>query len=132
MEEPVLSWVLLVGRTCLALLYLVSGVHKAVYFDKAIREFRAARAPALVPTLTATIVLHIVASTALIAGVFVRESALALALFTVLATYRVHDFWNRTGEEKLVQSRFALAHLAVIGGLVILAAVGPGQLVLLG
>lgn len=132
MEEPLVSWTLLVGRVCLALLFLVSGVHKGIWFDKALIEFQNARAPLLPASVIGTVVLHIAASLAIIAGVFVRESALLLALFTVLATWRVHDFWNRTGQERLIQSRFALAHLAVIGGLLILAAIGPGTIVLFG
>jgi len=129
--EPLLSWALLVGRISLALVYLVSAVHKGIHFDKALVEFREARVPFLRASVVGTVVLHAAASVAIMLGVLVRESALALALFTLLATYRVHDFWNRSGEDKLAQSRIALAHIAVIGGLVILAAVGPGELVLL-
>lgn len=131
MEEPLFSWFLFIGRCCLSIVYLVSGLHKGIYFQKAIAEFQAARVPFTRSAVLATVVLHVVAALCLIIGVWVRESALALALFTLIATWRVHDFWNLQGAERLMQSRFALAHLAVIGGLLLLAATGPGALVLI-
>lgn len=57
------------------------------------------------------------------------ESALTLAVFTLLATFIAHDFWNLSGTDRLNQSRVAMAHLAIIGGLLLLAAAGPGRFV---
>lgn len=131
MEEPLFSLFLLVGRVSLSLVYLVSGVHKGVYFQKAVSEFQDARVPLTRGAVVATVVLHVSAACCLIIGIFVQEAALALAVFTLIATWRVHDFWNLEGPEKLLQSRFALAHLGLIGGLLLLAATGPGAFVLI-
>ena len=131
MEEPLFSWLLLVGRLSLSMVYLVSGIHKGIYFKKAVIEFQSARV--LFPQLAVIliVVLHIIAALCIIIGVLVQVSALVLALFTLIATWRVHDFWNLQGSDRLLQSRFAFAHLAVIGGLLLLAATGPGSLVLI-
>lgn len=77
-----------------------------------------------------TVVLHLLASVGLLTGVWLREAALALAVFTVIATLKAHDFWNMNGEERLNRSRVALANLAIVGGLVLLATVGGGRFVL--
>lgn len=112
------------------MVFLVSGVHKGIYFSRAIEEFRQAAIPFLYFSLISTIVLHLVASLALITGIFAREAAIALAVFTLVATIKVHNFWIRTGEDRLMQSRIALDHLGLIGGLILLAVIGPGKLVL--
>ena len=131
MEEPIYSWFLFAGRVSLSLVYMASGLHKGIYFQKAVDEFQEARIPLTRIAVRVTVVFHIVAASCLIIGVFVPESALALAAFTLVATCRVHNFWNMDGPERLLQSRFALAHLAVIGGLLLLAATGPGSIVLI-
>lgn len=129
-EEPLLSAIILVARLSLALVFLVSGIHKGLNFAESAVEFRDARVPLIGFFLPFTIALHLLASLAIIAGVFVLEGALALALFTAVATIKVHCFWRMTGRERLERSRVAMANLAVIGGLLLLAASGPGRLVL--
>lgn len=120
---------MLIGRICLAGVFIVSGVHKALYYQKAISEFREAKIPVVGFFLPATIALHLIAPAALVLGVYVREAALALALFTIVATLKVHCFWRMQGMDRLIRSRVAMAHLAVVGGLIVLAAAGPGRLV---
>ena len=130
MQEPWLSGLLLAGRICLAIVYLVSGIHKGIWFRKAEKEFQDARVPLLHFFLIGTIVLHLVAPVLLITGMFVTKTAIALAVFTVVATLKVHHFWNMSGDDRLIQSRIALTNLAVIGGLLVLAAAGPGKFVI--
>lgn len=126
--EPLVSYALLVGRICLATVFLVSGVHKLFWYGKAMAEFEQARVPLIRLTLPLTILLHLVAPLFLIIGRYTTEAALALAVFTVISTLWVHSFWRMSGEEKLARSRIALAHLAIVGGLLLLAVTGPGGL----
>lgn len=128
LPDSVLAWVLLAARISLAMVFLVSGLHKGIWHRKAVEEFRAAGVPLIGVTLPLTIGLHLVGSICLILGLFTAKAALALAVFTVVATLWVHDFWRLAGTERLARSRIALAHLAVVGGLLLLAAVGPGRL----
>ena len=128
-EEPFASWLILLARICLAGVFLVSGVHKGVWYQKAVAEFQLANVPAISIILPVTIALHLLGGMALVSGIHVREAALALALFTVLATIRVHCFWRMSGQERLERSRIAMGNLGLVGGLILLAAVGPGHLV---
>jgi len=126
--EPTASWILLLARICLAGVFIVSGVHKAIWYRQAVAEFAAARVPWVGITLPLTIALHLVAPLCLIAGRFTTTAALALAAFTALATVWVHDFWNMSGPDRLARSRIFMAHMAVAGGLLLLAVTGPGRL----
>ena len=122
LHEPLATWMYFLGRVALVAVFLVSAVHKSVWYTKAAEEFRQDGIPLIPITLPATILLHTFAPLAVIAGVFVVEAALALAAFTIIATVKVHNFWSMEGERRLIISRVAMANFAVVGGLLVLAA----------
>ena len=122
-DEEIASSLLALGRICLAMPFLVSGIHKLGWYRKALDEFKTYGAPLIAVTLPATIVLHLAGSICLVAGVFVAEAAGFLALFTVMATIKVHHFWTMQGEQRLIISRVALANLGVTGGLLMVAVI---------
>ena len=129
-QEPQLSFAILLARICLGMVFFVSGVHKAIWFDKAVEEFTNAGFPLLRFSVSATICLHLWASFALFTGILVTEFAAALIVFLILASYKAHAFWKQAGDERLIASRNALANLAMIGGLVLLGVTGPGNFTL--
>lgn len=127
-DDTTTSILMLAARLCLALVFLASGLHKAIWYQKAVLEFRRDRVPAISLILPGTILLHLMASICLIVGYQVREAALALAVFTVVATLKVHAYWRLPADQQLGRSRTFTANVAIIGGLLLLAAVGPGPL----
>jgi putative oxidoreductase len=122
MEETYVTWLDLLGRIAMAGVFLVSAVHKLVWYQKAIDEFRKEKIPLIPVSLPITILLHFAAPVCLILDIYVVEAALALAVFTLLATLTVHHFWTMEGEQRLIISRVAMANVAIAGGLLALAA----------
>jgi putative oxidoreductase len=118
---------ILVARIALATVFLVSGIHKGICYRKSLGEFRRDKIPAIWLTLPATISLHLVASTCLIIGYQTRAAALALAVFTIVATLKVHAYWRLPADAQLDRSRIFTANLAIVGGLLLLVAVGGGD-----
>ena len=128
--EPLLSAILLLARLAIATVFLVSGIEKSINYAAAVAEFKREQVPLLNVVLPATIVLHLLASLALISGLFVAEAALLLAVFLLAATIKVHSFWQMSGDDVVLHSRIAMANLAVLGGLLLLAVIGPGRYIL--
>jgi len=60
----------------------------------------------------------------LAAGIATRLSALVLALFTIVATYYFHDFWNQTGADSISNRVHALKNLSIIAGLLVFFVLG--------
>ena len=126
-DDTAANLMILIARGLLALVFLVSAIHKGFWFQKAVGEFRRDRIPAIWLTLPATIGLHLIASMCLILGYQTREAALTLAIFTVVATLKVHAYWRLPDSEQLGRSRIFTANLAIVGGLLLLVAVGGGK-----
>lgn len=111
----------LAGRGGLALLFLLSGVHKLGDYVGTEGYMEAMGVPGgLLPLVVAV---ELVASIALIIGWQTRLSALALAGFTVLATMIFHkDFGDQA------QMILLLKNIAVCGGLLVVFANGAGPI----
>ncbi len=80
------AWILLIARSLIALVFLVGGMHKAVWYQKAVAEFKSGGVPLISISLPGTILLHLGGGICLILGVFTELAALALAIHTVAAT----------------------------------------------
>ncbi len=119
---------LLAARLCLAAVFLYSGTTKLVHWSAGIQEFGALGLPMPALALAATVVLQLVGGLALFLGWRSGVAALALAAFTVAATLIGHPFWAFEGDDFHRQLTTALEHLAMAGGLVAVAAAGPGPL----
>ena len=124
------AWMMFIARLCMASVFLVSAVHKIGWYRKAEAEFRSEGVPMAGVLLPLVIALHGVGSLALISGIYAQEFALLLALFTLIVSFKVHNFWRMSGGERLERSRVFEANIAIVGGLILLAAVGPGSIVL--
>ena len=118
---------LLFARVFLSIVFLFSGIHKSLYFEAARQEFRAVKIPSPDLCLVMVIALHLIASISLIIGVCVEISSAALAVFTTIVTLWVHDFWKQPSEQRLDTARNATANLAIVGGLLMVSAVGAGS-----
>lgn len=116
----------LAARLSLAAVFIYSGATKLLFWSGGIGEFAALGLPMPALALTATIVLQLGAGTALAIGWRSGPAALVLAAFTVAATIIGHPFWTFEGADFHRQLTTALEHLAIVGGLVAIAAAGPG------
>ena len=61
---------------------------------------------------------------------FIRQlvpAALALAVFTIAATIFFHNFWAVAADQQMVQRLMFNKNLAIIGGLLLVYAFGPGR-----
>ena len=74
------------------------------------------------------IVVEVGGALALLLGWGTRWAALALALFTVVASVLFHNFWSVPIEQAMVQQLMFFKNIAVAGGLLVLAAFGAGAL----
>ena len=111
-----------IGRSLIALLFIVSGIQKALAFS-AVAGWMASLGLPLAPyALGATIVLEVGAGMALLAGWHQRALAWLLAAFVVAATLVFHAFWAVPADQVADQLTHFLKNAAIVGGLILVAA----------
>jgi putative oxidoreductase len=67
-----------------------------------------------------------VAGIALVVGYRTRAAALVLAAFTIVASVFFHNYWAAPADAQMVQQLLFFKNVAVVGGLLTLAAWGAG------
>jgi len=116
----------LIGRLLMVALFLPAGVSKVFGFEGTVGYIASVGLP--LPTLAAAaaIAIEVLGSVALLAGFQTRVVALLMAVFTLVATVFFHAFWAAAPDQAFMQQLLFFKNVAVIGGLLILAANGPG------
>lgn len=115
-----------VGRLLLVALFLPAGISKLTGFAGTVGYIASVGLPA--PTLGAALALivEIAGSAALLLGFQTRLAALVLAVFTLVASVFFHAYWAAPADQAFVVQLLFFKNIAVIGGLLILAAQGAG------
>ena len=116
----------LAGRLLLALLFIPAGVSKIGGFEGTVGYIASVGLPLASVGAALAIVVEIVGGLALLAGLATRTAALTLAAFTLVASVFFHAFWSMPADQVFVNQLMFFKNLAIMGGLLLLAAQGPG------
>ncbi len=116
----------LVGRLLLAALFLPAGISKIGGFAGTAGYIASKGLPLPEVGAAIAVVVEILGGLALILGFGTRLAALALALFTLVASFFFHNYWGVPADQAFVQQLMFYKNIAVVGGLLVLAAHGAG------
>jgi uncharacterized membrane protein YphA (DoxX/SURF4 family) len=115
---PLVRWLALLGL-CAA--YLQGGLNKAIDFPAAIAEMNHFGLSPAAPLAIAVIVLELGASVLILTGFYRWLGALALAGFTLFATFVALRFWEMAPPERFMAANSFFEHLGLVGGFVLVA-----------
>jgi len=116
----------LAGRLLLAALFLPAGIAKLTGFAGTVGYISSVGLPLPQVAAALAVVVEIVGGAALVAGYGTRLAAVALALFTLVASVFFHNYWALPADQQMIQQLLFFKNIAVVGGLLVLAAWGPG------
>src|SRR5580658_7520243 len=119
---------ILLSRVLLSLPFLYSGIDKCRRWSAAQREVAASGLPW--PTLLhlVTVLAQLAGGLSLLIGIEARLGAVLLSLFLIPVTVMYHPFWKRSGGELVTEADHFLSNLAIIGGLLVIVALGGGPI----
>lgn len=121
-------YAMLFGRILIAIIFLVSGFGKVMQFDGTAAYMAAHGLPLVKLLLPLTILLELGGGLLLVLGLFVRPVAVLMFLFLIPVTLVFHPFWSAPADQLQVQTIMFLKNLAIMGGMLYIAAQGAGPL----
>ncbi len=119
----------LVGRVLISLIFVLSGFMKIMGFGMMAGVLHSKGFPMASVALAVTILIELGVGLSLLVGFQARAAAWILFLFLIPATLLFHNFWAvAPGMEQQDQMAHFLKNMAIMGGLLGVAANGAGRL----
>ncbi|WP_298726323.1 DoxX family protein [uncultured Ferrovibrio sp.] len=119
----------LVGRILIALLFIPAGIGKISGFEGTVGYIASKNLPLPEVAAVGTIIVEVLVALALLIGFKARWAALILAAFTVAAAVLFHNYWAMSDAAMAGTNKIMFyKNLAITGGLLFIAAFGPGPL----
>jgi len=112
------QWVALLGLTAA---YLQGGLVKASDFPGAVAEMTHFGLQPAAPFALAVIVLELGASALILSGFYRWAGALALAIFTLMATFLANRFWEMAPPDRFMNANAFFEHLGLAGAFLLVA-----------
>lgn len=116
----------LLARALLALLFVPAGFAKIGGFAGTVGYIASKGVPLPEVATAAAIAIELGLGLLLLIGWQARWAALGIAIFTVVITFIFHNFWAMEAAQKMMQQQAFFKNIAVVGGLLLVAAFGPG------
>ena len=126
MSKNLSSALSFIGRVLFVLLFLPAGIGKITGFAGTVGYINSVGLPAPELATVVALLVEILGSLCLLAGYQTRIASILLAVFTLVATFFFHNYWAAPADQAFVAQLLFFKNIAVIGGLLILAAQGAG------
>ena len=121
-------WGLLLGRLLLAYIFVMNGYAKIGGFAGTAKYMASKGMPLIEPLLVGTIIIELVGGLMLAVGWKARWVAWAFFLWLIPVTLVFHGYWAVPPEQVMAQTIQFQKNLAIMGGMLYVALMGPGRL----
>jgi putative oxidoreductase len=116
----------LFGRIFMAVVFLISGLFKVAGYGQSVGYAATKGLPLAGVAIGCAAAVEILGGLAVLVGFKVRIAAWLLFLYLIPTTLVFHNFWTLGGFERQDNMSHFLKNLAIMGGLLLLAANGAG------
>ncbi len=116
----------LIGRVLIAALFIPGGFGKIAGFAGTVGYIASKGVPLPEVCAAIAIAVELGLGILLLVGWQTRWAALGIAVFTFVITFIFHAFWNVPAEQVMQQQQSFFKNMAIVGGLLSIAAWGAG------
>jgi putative oxidoreductase len=121
------SLMLLVSRVLIAILFILYGIDKITGFEGTVRYITSANLPLPEVAAVIAILVEVVLGALLLIGFQTRWVALAMFAYVLILPFIFHAYWAVPASQMAMQKLMFYKDLAIAGGLLAIAACGPGD-----
>jgi putative oxidoreductase len=115
------------GRLMMTYIFATSGIGKIFGWSSNVQYMNTRHLPMIPLLLAVAMVVEVVGSLCLITGFQARAAAFIMFLYLTAVTLIFHNYWAASEQMAGMQETHFRKNLAIMGGLLILAASGPGK-----
>lgn len=126
MSKSIENSLSLAARILFVVMFLPAGISKLTGFAGTVGYIGSVGLPLPAVGAVLALAVEIIGSLALLAGFGTRIAALVLAAFTLVASFFFHAFWAVPADQAFVTQLLFFKNIAIVGGLLALAAQGAG------
>lgn len=127
MDQAKQAYAILAARVCLSAVFIMSGLHKLFDFEGTVAQFAGLGLPLPSAATALTIIVWLAGGLGILLGYRARGAAILLIGYTLAATFIAHSFWMFPPEARTPHINGFFLNVAVIGGLLLVIAHGPGR-----
>lgn len=118
---------ILLGRVFISGMFLWAAYEKIKHWQTTMSYMKSKGVPQVSIVLPASMALKILGALLVLFGWYAHIGALLLLIVTLPFTYWTHPFWKVQGNEQLLERASFMKELGIIGGLLLLLAMGSGH-----
>jgi putative oxidoreductase len=118
---------LLLGRVLISGVFLLNAYEKIRNWNATAAYMKSKHVPQVSIVLPVFLVLKVVGGLLVFFGWHAHVGALFLLIVTVPAIWWMHKFWKLQGNERMIERSFFMKELAIVGGLLLILALGGGH-----
>ena len=119
--------VALIGRVLMSVIFITSGFSKLIGFSGTEQMIESKGVPLPEIATTIAILIELGGGLAILLGWKTRWAAAALVVFLVVITPIFHGFWRMDGAARAANHINFMKNLTILGGFLLLYALGPGR-----
>lgn len=124
LEHPAVAFL---GRLLITYIFATSGLAKILDWSGNVSYMSTRHLPMIPVLLAIALVIEVVGSICLVAGLYARIAAFTMFLYLTAVTVLFHNYWASSGMLAGSQETHFRKNLAIMGGLLMIAAQGAGK-----
>jgi putative oxidoreductase len=118
----------LLGRVCISTMFLWAAYDKMTHWNATVAHYKSKHIPRLNLVLPAAFGLKVLGALLILLGWHAHIGALLLLIVAVPSVLYLHAFWKLQGHERAIELSKFRKEVAIIGGLLLLLALGAGNI----